>query len=326
MNHWTRYSLQASSIILSLVSVVFTVALWSQLPAETWMKFVSGLAGFALELCKFSLLPLAFLFLKNRQTTAGLVLLVIGGALFVVSIGASVTFLETGEQARQQQSAAWQQRQNTLVQLNERIRIGQESAARDIDGGYRQRGLDTLTQVDSWQKQRETLLETPIEQTTGLAGLNDQQRFYAWLLLAILIDGCAVAGWTVLSGNSQQATLQRSPEEQEKPVFSEPAETARTLPEYPEEQEPEQPETITETVTTRARTEKEISETTTTVTVNHEIRDRIVTGEHGSRLTIRGVMEKESIGYKKAKALFDNLEADGVLVNSGKGYQVVVEG
>ena len=311
MNHWTRYSLQAASILLSLVSVVFSVALWSQLPTETWMKVISGLAGFALELCKFTLLPLSFLFLKNRKTTTGLLLLLIGGALLVVSVGASVTFLETGEQARQQQSVAWQQRQTSLSQLDERIAIGQQSAARDIEGGYRQRGLDTLAEVDGWQQQRETLLKKPVVQSLGLSGLDDQQRFYAWLLLAILIDGCAVAGWTLLSGQQRSLPAVTLPESTIEPV---------------EVDSSCSPETFSETVTTRERTCESISETTsetTTVTVSQAIRERVVQGEFGHKFSIRHFMEKEKMGHRKAKPLLEGLVEEGVLIDTGRGYQVV---
>ena len=135
---------------------------------------------------------------------AGALLFLFGSSLFVVSIGASVAFLENGEQARQQQGAVWQGRQTTLTQLDERIRIAQSAAEKDIDGGYRQRGLDTLEQVEQWQEQRQALLSEPVSESAGAIGLGESQRFYAWLLLAILIDGCAVAGWVVLSQEERQ--------------------------------------------------------------------------------------------------------------------------
>ncbi|MGI9280578.1 MAG: hypothetical protein ACR2PX_13275 [Endozoicomonas sp.] len=304
-----RYSLMAGSVILSIVSIVFTVLLWSQLPEEEWLQYVSGLAGFALELCKFSLLPMAFLFLKNRNLLPGVLLLIVGVSLFVVSIGASVTFLETGEQARQQQSIAWQQRQTTISQLDEQIRIGQEAASRTLRA-------DTLAEVKEWQKERRELLDKPVEQSVGLVGLESQKRFYAWLLLSILIDGCAVVGFTLLSSQENAGQQQKTRRKQYQEQLQE---------RYQEQEQKSMPcvsGTVSETVTTRARTEKQLSETTTTVTLKSDLRERILSGQYGDRLTLRGVMEKEGIGYKKAKTLFDALEVDGVLVNTGKGYEV----
>ena len=359
MNPWNRLSLQAASFILTGVSIVFTVLLWSQLPDEIWMKIVSGFAGFALELCKFSLLPLSFVLLKSKKTmSAGALLFLFGGALFVVSIGASVAFLESGEQARQQQGAVWQGRQTTLVQLDERIRIAQSAAEKDIAGGYRQRGLDTLEQVEQWQEQRQALLSEPVTESAGAVGLNESQRFYAWLLLAILIDGCAVAGWVVLS-QEDQSEPQDKPEEEkiesqgdvkesetreainhlearleaflrtqekreaENKVFLVAPEVKQVVKD--DIQKPEAPvtESIKETVTT-----KETEETVTTNTktklmvVERELLERITSGEHGGLFSIRELMRKEKIGHAKAKQIVDSLEDDGVLIDTGKGYQL----
>ena len=363
MNPWNRLSLQAASIILTLVSIVFTVLLWSQLPEEGWMKIISGLAGFALELCKFSLLPLSLLLLKNRETmNAGALLFLFGSSLFVVSIGASVAFLENGEQARQQQGAVWQGRQTTLTQLDDRIRIAQSAAEKDIDGGYRQRGLDTLEQVEQWQEQRQALLSEPValnKESAGAIGLGESQRFYAWLLLAILIDGCAVAGWVVLSQEDSQEEKQEEKEEEKikSPVDVKEADASEQINQLEarleafliaherkeklnkalsETLEPEKleskpdsqvAESIKETVTTtETETEETVSKKTKTklMIVEREMLERITSGEHGELLTIRGLMKKENIGYAKAKQVVNSLKDDGVLVDTGKGYQLAL--
>ena len=360
MNPWNRLSLQAASFILTGVSIVFTVLLWSQLPEESWMKIIAGLAGFALELCKFSLLPLSLLLLKNTKTmSAGALLLLFGGALFVVSIGASVAFLENGEQARQQQGEVWQGRQTTLAQLDERIRIAQSAAEKDIAGGYRQRGLDTLTQVEQWQEQRTALLNEPVIESSGAVGLDESQRVYAWLLLAILIDGCAIAGWVVLSQEEKQDSSIESRTDYKEGVKEEVKENdaseairhlekrfeafliaqerkdelSRVLSEAPksERQEPviDSPviESIKETVTTtETETEETVSKKTKTklMVVEREMLERITSGEHGELITIRGLMKKENIGYQKAKQIVDSLEDDGVLIDTGKGYQLAL--
>jgi hypothetical protein len=344
MNPLNRLSLQIASCILTGVSVVFTVLLWGQLPAESWMKIVAGLAGFALELCKFSLFPIAFLLLKNKKTLGtGVGLLLIGGLLFVVSIGASVSFLENGEQARQQQSALWQERQTTLTQLDERIRISQLSAAKDIDGGYRQRGLDTLKNVDEWQEKRETLINNPVIETAGVGGMNESQRFYAWLLLAILIDGCAVAGWSILSQEQNDKHEEHFPEKEseaksansmhhlEKKIemFLRTQESreshsklflkTESIQEVEQETENNIVNMETETITTNSE-EVSSEPKAELIVVDSDLIDRVLSGEHGTVLTIRGIMSKEKIGYRKVKNVFDSLQNDELLVDTGKGY------
>ena len=304
MNHWTRYSLQVSSLILTGVSIIFTVLLWSQLPSQSWMKFFTGAAGFALELCKFALLPFSFLLLRNRETTAGLILLLIGCALFAVSIAASVTFLETGEQTRQRSSEAWQQKQASLDQLDEQIRLGQLAASEDINNGYRKRGLETLGSVQKWQEEREELVNLPVNQSSDFSVLEKEERFYAWLLLALLIDGCSVAGWTILASQKQQTVKPK---------------TVSTITETVSETIPQ---TITEIVTTET-TDNYPETTPVPVSINNEVYDRITSGTHGQKITVRGFMSKERIGYQKAKRILDSLEAEGILMNGQRGYELI---
>ena len=270
MNQWNRLALQIAAVILTCVSIVFTVLLWSQLPETLFLKTAAGLAGLALELCKFSLLPLAFFFLTNRETAKGCLLLTIGSALFIVSIGASVTFLETGDQARQQQSVMWQQRQTALRQLEENIRIAQASASRDIAGNYRQRGLETLQQISQWQTERQKIIDTPIETDNHFLITGSEKRFYAWLLLALLIDGCAITAWSLLGSS----TLQN-----EQPVLVDTKQINTDIPKEAEvEAEPEQKEENNET--------------------------KLLAG----KLTIRGIMESENVGYKKAKMIQNSIK------------------
>ncbi len=315
MNYTTRYVLQVSSGILTFVSIVFTVLLWSQLPTEWWMKGIAGLAGFALELCKFSLLPLSFLMLKNRETTGGLALLLLGSLLFAVSIGASVAFLENGEQQRQQQSLAWQQRQTSIAQLDEQIKIGQQSASRTLRA-------DTLNQVEQWQSERKELLSQPVENSSMMLGIDQQQRLSAWLLLAILIDGCAIAGWVLLSRkehHQEEKTFSTTSEQQQKRL-----QNIKPEPELLPEQVTEaikEPEIEPETEASQSTLFDNVSEHELII-IEPEIRDRIVHGEHGERFSIRGFMEKEKIGHKKAKPILNSLVQEGVLISLERGYQL----
>ena len=282
-----RWMLITSTCILTMVSIVFTVLLWARLPEDFFMQCLTGVAGLALELCKFSLLPLSFLQLQQRQWLSGAFLLALGSALFVVSIGASVSFLETGQQRHEQQSLAWQQRQETIAQLDSNIKLGQESAGIDIKNGYRERGADTLKQVGQWQKERAALLSQPLENDGQLIGLTEQQRFYAWLLLALLIDGCSVAGWTILS-NGKKALV-----------------NDKTV------------------VNNGFNNDADNYLDNIESLIDPAIVERITSGEYGHKISIRGVMEKEQLGYKKIKPVFDQLEHQGVIKQATKGYELL---
>ncbi len=282
-----RWMLITSTAILTMVSIVFTVLLWARLPEDFFMQCLTGVAGLALELCKFSLLPLAFLQLRKRQWLSGVFLLALGSALFVVSIGASVSFLETGQQRHEQRSLAWQQRQETIDQLDNNIMLGQESASIDIKNGYRERGVVTLTQVDQWQKERASLLSQPLSNDGQLIGLTEQQRFFAWLLLALLIDGCSVAGWSILAGQQRGTVV-------DKLVIN---------------------SVVNNDVGNDANDFEPL--------IDPAIVERISKGEYGFKISIRGVMEKERLGYQKIKPVFDQLESQGVIKQATKGYELL---
>ena len=292
-----RWMLITTTGILTMVSIVFTELLWARLPEDFLMQCLTGLAGLALELCKFSLLPLSFLQLRKRQWLSGGFLMSLGSALFVVSIGASVSFLETGQQRHEQRSLAWQQRQETIAQLDNNITLGQESASIDIRNGYRERGAVTLKQVDQWQKERASLLSQPLANDGQMVGLTEQQRFFAWLLLALLIDGCSVAGWSILSGSKKSLLNDRTVVDNNVDVSE-----------------------CVESVIDPAIVERIISGEPV---IDPAIVDRIISGEYGYKISIRGVMEKEQLGYKKIKPVFDQLESQGVIKQAAKGYELL---
>ena len=191
------------------------------------------------------------------------------------------------------------------------------------------------------------LLSEPVSESAGAIGLGESQRFYAWLLLAILIDGCAVAGWVVLSQEEEQKEEIKSPVKEADAseqinqlearleaflIAQERKEKLnKALSETPEpeklESKPDSQvvESIKETVTTtETETEETVSKKTKTklMIVEREMLERITSGEHGELLTIRGLMKKENIGYAKAKQIVNSLEDDGVLIDTGKGFQL----
>ena len=253
MSDWISFCLKSFGFILSAVTTVFTVLLWGSLPEDTWSSILMGIAGFALEGSKFLLLLLALLFLKRKQFLASIVGSTLAALLFIVSIGASVGFLEKSEQQQQHSSDAWRSTQNSIAQIDAEIDMLLVSSRTDIENGYRDRGLRTRAEIESLREQRKTLLETPenmpVETSFGgiasMLGMDDQStRLFAWLLLAVLIDGVAAACWVFLILLEQSETVMSDAK-----VFSEMQEVERVL--------QKQPETLQEDLKTSAFMEKE---------------------------------------------------------------------
>ncbi len=357
MSEWISFCLKAFGLILSAVTTVFTVLLWGSLPEDTWASLLMGIAGFALEGSKFLLLLLALLFLKRKQFLASIVGGTLATLLFVVSIGASVGFLEKSEQQQQRSSGAWNNTQNSIAQIDAEIEMLLDASRRDIENGYRDRGLRTRTEISSLREQRKTLLETPenspVETSFGglasMLGMDDDSvRLYAWLLLAVLIDGVAAACWAFLVLLNEAETVSEIPETPEKMV-------ARSSPEL--EQKPviqKQPEVLPEEIEfpEAIKTEtvipvynernlemfhndngfigESVSENTSqkvyscsaasnpSVIIEKQdglfdlVKQKIDDGQEGyfPGMSLNQLMRLESIGYQKARRVMDRIETE----------------
>ena len=310
MSVFNRYCLNAAALVLSGVSITFTVLLWSSLPAERWAGIMTGIAGLALEVCKFVLIPTSFILLKQKRLTLGFLSLLFGSLLFVVSIGASVGFLENSEQKQQKQSAVWIQRQASITSIDEQIATLQRNADNDTRNGFRARALETMDRINVLRDDKKQLMNAPQHSGSSfgalasIAGMDGQHnRAWAWLILALLIDGCAVIAWTILtddvSGRPDNGT-----------------ETVRNVPER------------SGMMVSVTRTDS----TTETTSVQFEqldrehfetIRKRLLAGQYGNNPSIRGVMKAESIGYPKAAEAFSILEDERLIVRAAKGYRLI---
>ena len=207
MSKGIAFCLKGFGSILSIVTTIFTVILWASLPTDIYSQILMGIAGFALEGSKFLLLVLALLFFRRKYFSASITGAVLSFLLFVVSIGASIGFLESSEQQQQHSSQAWQDQRKQLAMIDLEIESLLSSINDDINNGYRDRGLKTRKEVAKLKQERKALLATETYQAdssfSGLAGLmgmnNNSIRLVAWLVLAILIDGVAAACWVFLA-------------------------------------------------------------------------------------------------------------------------------
>lgn len=360
MSEWISFCLKSFGLILSAVTTVFTVLLWGSLPEDIWSSILMGIAGFALEGSKFLLLLLALLFLKRKQFLAGIVGGALATLLFVVSIGASVGFLEKSEQQQQRASEAWGNIQISISQIDAEIEMLLSSSRTDIENGYRDRGLRTRSDIATLREQRKTLLETPENMPVdtsfgGLAsmlGMDDQSiRLFAWLLLAVLIDGVAAACWAFLVMLNESETViaegKMFSEIPEKPVAETlPRREVRKVVRKQSEVLPEEmktPEVIktevvipvfddknlemfpNETVSVSENASEKmyscsVAEKTSVIigkqdVLFEQVRRKIEEGREGydSSMSLNQLMKLESIGYPKARRVMDRLEVEGRL-------------
>lgn len=318
MSYGVVFCLRFFGLILSAITTVFTVILWSELPQDNWTSFLMGLAGFALEGCKFLLLILAVVFYRDRLYFAALSSGILAALLFVVSIGASVGFLEKSEQQQRQQSWQGQQIQKQSNQLHDEILLLTESARRDVASGYRERALETQSRIDDLREQQNQLQSEPLAMVadssfSGLAGLlgmaNQQTRLIAWLVLALLIDSVAGACWVFLALLKQSETGVDNKE----PLSSK-SQTGQGL-----EPLSEMVEMVSDMVGEIKVQQAYGCSSVASVVVDDPqdelfmvVSEKIANNVPGydESMSLNSLMRLESIGYAKARKVMDRIEAE----------------
>lgn len=312
ISYGVLFCLRFFGLILSAITTVFTVILWSELPQDNWTSFLMGLAGFALEGCKFLLLVLAVVFYRDRLYFAALAAGVLAALLFVVSVGASVGFLEKSEQQQRQLSWQGQQIRQQLEQFDDEIALLTDSARRDVASGYRERALETQARIDDLRGQQKQLQGKPLASVadSSFAGLgiffglaDDQIRLFAWLLLALLIDGVAGACWVFLA--LLKASEPIADNKESLPTKTTMAQGLEPLPK------------IAEPVDMMAEQRAYDCSVVDPVMVNDQqdelfavVAEKIASNAPGydDKMSLNSLMRLESIGYAKARKVMDRLE------------------
>ncbi len=343
MSEWISFCLKLFGFILSAVTTVFTVLLWSSLPEDIWSSILMGIAGFALEGSKFLLLVLALVFVRKKLYSASIVSAFLAILLFIVSIGASIGFLEKSEQQQQRSSDSWANTQKSVSQIDTDIETLLVSAKNDIENGYRTRGLDTRKDIAALREQRQTLLNVPDSMAaetsfgglSSMIGMTDKSvRLFAWTLLAVLIDGVAAACWVFLGLLEEPETVLK-PSEIQNSCTESVSKTGLRQSKIKSISEPyaKQPEPLlkvsellkddfndTGTVLNCSSTASVIMEKQDELFENNslfdQVKDKIELGQTGydKHMSLNNLMKLESIGYGKARKVMDRIQKEYGLI------------
>jgi len=190
-----RLSLAVAALLLCGASITYTVLLCLTFADTTPMRLLAVGTGFALELVKFSLFPVGVALWQCRRRLASLCCYSLGLVLVAVSFLASVSFFDEVTEAKASAalagSARYQARQAQLEAAGERIALLQDSAARDLEHGYRARANATLAALEAVERERDQLI-AQLEAKPASAG-EPVAPALVYSVLAALIEVCAVA-------------------------------------------------------------------------------------------------------------------------------------
>ena len=278
---------------------------------QGWVsKALAVLAGIALQGC-------LYLFANNRNHR----IRAFSWLLLAFSVIATTWFMDaTWQQQRQQQTVehnqqaeqSWQAEQirNQINQLNQQIEISLNSASTDTSSSYRQRGIETLSNMDDLNQRRDDLLEQLDGMTTTAASQNSasafeetpELRIVLFAVIALIIDVSAILVFATLAKPAVIETVQQTlPDPQpQQPVLTQ-------TPPYP-----------TEPVIQTKQPEPEPEENPDHLGT---ILAKIRAGEYGEFVPVKQIVESEPVRHPELKAGIDQLIEEGVLIKFGNRYR-----
>lgn len=271
---------------------------------------LAGVFAVALELCKFAFFPVAAAQLNQGNKLSAAALGLLSFLLLMVSIYATVVFLETGTTRNiehiTQSSGIYQQVKNTITNIDQQISTVNALMAEDLSHGYRQRSYANLPALQQLRHEKTQAVDrlqslqittsgvqslfASIASQTGASAVTVRLSVYA--TVAVLVDICGITCLLLLAGRNAQKTfeeqLEKQPEKQLKKRFEE----------QPDED---------------------------LITQHSVIRDAILQGDFGRKPSVRKVMVAYKISYPTASKCMQQLLADNELTRVGQRYELVGE-
>lgn len=304
-----------AALIFCGTSLVFTVGLWISIPGDLGGQVVAGLTATALELCKFSFAPFG-LWLCAQRRPVGYALLALWPCLVVLSIAATVGFLESRTTVQREANARGSLEYRTLRQqlasVQQRIDTLNGVIATDAANGYRQRAIETAAQLENLEQQRSSLLaqvKTVRVAASDSAGAtfaslavlthsdSAELQHKGFLALAIVADVVGLVALLAFSSVSTHAPAVKT----QRPTVEHPAPAAeRSAPTVTKEKTP------AESVALNAE--------------QWDLAERIRQGAFGNRPVLRRINREVRGGNQVVKPVFEYLQRSGVLVRDGRGF------
>ncbi len=236
INSKMRNVLDFAGYTLSIVSIIFTVMLLTSLSDSSFDKLLMAATGIGFEVSKFAFVPIALLFFQRGHYKAGAASFVIGIALVMLSLSASVGFLhskvDSSALLAKESSVEYKMIMSQVDQIDTQINNLNAAAAVDATSRYRQvrDGSSLKTQQAEQLGERKLQLLSSLDHINGLemtssgslfssiASMIDAEpqkvKFYAHLIVAVLIELCAIAALS-LSGIAKANAIKNENIEEE---------------------------------------------------------------------------------------------------------------
>jgi hypothetical protein len=332
MNPALTISLATTATALTGVSITCEIALFTSFAETELDQTLAAITGAGLVASQFLLVWVLQEHLKNGRNALATGVFLLITALFGVSVIGTAAWLETRFQEKHQASVNSTQEHQLITQLladfEKQANSLRQQAVLDRNSGNHWRAGERLKEAAQADQQRLQALamlkkveSVPSSSGQSLASSNNHWRWGLWLLLATLVDLCPLLCFASLKNPRPRLpeTLKETPTET-------PTATTPLSPETPKEAPTATTPMLKETqATPKATAQAEKPEETpvtpqppyiapvipircTTLEQHLDLlTNEIQAGVYPNGVSIRAVMKRHHLGYRKARSILDKV-------------------
>lgn len=294
-----KFSLFIVGLICAFISLLCSALLWISFSNNLLDSILLGITSGAFVAASYLFVPVLMRLLEFKRWAMFIALLALEAILTLSSLLATIGFLESRYQNQFQNelnsSDQYHHHQTRINNLTARINELTELAKQDRKTEkYRARAERLLNKADHLSQELDTLLNTRLIHTSTQAGntlANDlgHNRYGLWVLMAVIIDGCPMACFALVSLKGKQEST---------PL----------------------PHPIKKPSQQFASTES----THDTNDLYQALATEIQTGKWGEKPAMRNIIIDKKIRHSTAKDLFEQLVKNGVLKQNGNRFERIV--
>lgn len=295
--------LKASTFIfatcLAFVSMMCSLLLWISFTNTVLDAVLAAITSITLVGTSYIFIPVMMRLLEFRKFGYFFVIFILELILVASSLGATIGWLESRYQSSYytEISNSDLNKQNTIKFDDYTNRINQLTAlaAIDAENNYRQRAERLLNKADRLSLERQSLTSSTshhITKSSGTTLANDlgESRYILWTVLAVLVDGCPMACFAILSAPGKRT---------EKPTIN------------------------TATTKTPNPIQKSFAENESIDDLYLSLANEIQNGKWGEKPAMRKIILDKKIRHATAKTLFERLINENVLIQVGNRFERV---
>lgn len=289
-----KFSLFMLGLVCAFISLLCSALLWISFANSLLDSILMAVTSSAFVAASYLFVPVILRLLEFKKWAMLIAVLSLEAILAISSLMATIGFLESRYQnqfkSELTNSQEYQHQQTGIDSLTTQINELMALAKTDRENGYRQRAERLLNKATRLSDERDLLISKKIHHISTNAGntlANDlgENRYVLWSVLAILVDGCPMACFALVS-------LKAKPTQQSM--------TAKTL--------------TPPTNAARAENNDALFE---------ELANEIAAGKYGDKPAMRNIITEKKIRHATAKEIFERLVDENIIKQVGNRFEKV---